>query len=189
MKRAVVLWTGGKDCCLALHCARDSGWDIVGLVTFVPDGDAEFHAHPLPEMAAQAQALGLPWQKMTVRAPYREGYVAALRQLRAQGVDAVATGDIDRVEGHPNWIAECAVGTGLQVLLPLWHRPREALMGELLSRGIRARIQWLNRADLPREWLGQVIDASLLVKMQEHSARTGWDLCGENGEYHTMVVL
>lgn len=183
----MVLWTGGKDCCLALHRVREAGWEVVGLVTFVPEGEAEFHAHPLPEMAAQAQALGLPWQKVTVSAPFREGYQAALRQLRAHGADAVVTGDIDRVEGHPNWITECAVGTGLQVILPLWQEAREVLMEELLRRGIRARIQYLNRLDLPREWLGREIDPSLLAEMQDHSARQGWDLCGENGEYHTMV--
>ncbi len=36
--RAAVLWTGGKDSALALYEARLSGFTIVNLVTFIPEG-------------------------------------------------------------------------------------------------------------------------------------------------------
>ena len=49
--RAIVLWTGGKDCNLALYEAREAGLEIVALLTFVPP-QVEFRAHPVSVMAA-----------------------------------------------------------------------------------------------------------------------------------------
>ncbi len=49
MKNAVVLWTGGKDSCLALHLSKYK-YHIKALATFVPAGEGEFRAHPQSEM-------------------------------------------------------------------------------------------------------------------------------------------
>jgi diphthamide synthase (EF-2-diphthine--ammonia ligase) len=45
-KKAMVSWTGGKDCALSLFMAKRSGFEISGLVTFIPAG-SNFRAHPL----------------------------------------------------------------------------------------------------------------------------------------------
>ena len=45
--KATVLWTGGKDSALALYEARLSGYTIVNLVTFIPDGTDFLAAPPL----------------------------------------------------------------------------------------------------------------------------------------------
>ena len=51
--RAIVLWTGGKDCNLALHEARLKGFEIVRLITFSID-EKEMKAHPTEIMKTQA---------------------------------------------------------------------------------------------------------------------------------------
>lgn len=42
----------------------------------------------------------------------------------------------------------------------------------------------MRNADLPPSFLGRVLDAGLVEEMQ----RRGIDVCGENGEYHTIVL-
>lgn len=59
MQNAVVLWTGRKDSCLALHLAQESNLNIVALVTFVPARNVEFVAHPQSRMREQAQGMGI----------------------------------------------------------------------------------------------------------------------------------
>lgn len=39
---------GGKDCALSLFMARQSGFEISGIATFIP-ADSVFKAHPLGE--------------------------------------------------------------------------------------------------------------------------------------------
>ena len=186
-----MLWTGGKDSCLAYYRAREAGYQVVALATFVPaSGEEQFKAHPQAEMRLQAEALGVPIHFLEVKPPYRQGYQDRLRELReALGLTAVITGDIDRVDGHPNWIADCCAEIGLEAVFPLWQEPRPALMAELLRRGLKVEISWLNHPALPRELRGRIIDSTLLTELTEICSKVGIDLCGENGEYHTMVRL
>jgi uncharacterized protein (TIGR00290 family) len=182
-----VLWTGGKDSCLALHRAYDRGIPIACLATFVPDNGREFHAHPRAEMKKQANAMNVDLHFIPVREPYRDSYVKGLTWLKDLGITAVITGDIDYVAGHPNWIEDCCKGLDLDVIRPLWQESRHALMEELLARGIEARITWVNHPGIPQSWKGRVIDADCVAELTQLSMHAGIDLCGENGEYHTMV--
>jgi uncharacterized protein (TIGR00290 family) len=177
------LWTGGKDCALALYETRTKA-DVVCLATFVPER-ASFKAHPLAAMKKQARALGLPHVRLRVRRPYRRGYREALERLRKRfGVETLVTGDIDRVDGKRNWIRECAEPIGLRVLTPLWGRSRRALLEKQRRLGFRSQISYVN-APLKRDWIGRVLDRAAVRELAEIE---GVDLCGENGEYHTMVT-
>jgi len=187
MKQAAVLWTGGKDSCLALHRAFDEGISIACLATFVSEDHREFQAHPTAETRRQANAMNLDLHFIPVREPYRDSYIRGLTWLKDLGITAVITGDIDHIEGHPNWIAECCSGLDLEVIRPLWQESRHALMEELITRGIQARITWINHPGIPRSWKGRVIDFDCLTELHRLSVNAGIDLCGENGEYHTIV--
>lgn len=190
MTTAAVLWTGGKDCCLALCRARDSGLAVRSLVTFVPVGPRDFKAHPIEEMQNQAGGLGLPLQMFAVSEPFREGYVQSLDRMRDEmGIDCVITGDIDFVGGYPNWIEECCRGRGITVVRPLWQNDRETLLWEIIDRHINSRITYITESALPTAWLGRRIDHTFVTDIRSVSEQTGIDLCGENGEYHTMVTV
>lgn len=189
MKNAVVLWTGGKDSCLALHLALEKKINILALVTFVPQGNREFRAHPQSEIKFQAGRMGLDVYFKEIKEPYKSSYINALKWIK-EDLDAsiVISGDIDLVGGLPNWIEECCDGLEIDVFQPLWQKSREWVMGELLAREIKAKITWLNHPLLPREWLNRIIDKKLLTEMKSVSSSIGFDLTGENGEYHTMVI-
>ena len=187
-RRVAILWTGGKDCSLALHRARLRGDQVVALVTFTPE-QPHFHAHSLELMALQARALDLPHELCTVTAPFAEGYRAAFATLRALcGVDTVVTGDIAEVGGQPNFVDDLAVQAGLQVWKPLWQAPRRALLLEGLAAGFHTVITAARRPWLDRSWVGRVLDHAAVAELEERHVQNGLDLCGENGEYHTMVV-
>jgi diphthine-ammonia ligase len=189
MKTAVVLWTGGKDSCLALHLASEENFKILALVTFVPEGNTEFQAHPQSKMLRQAERLGLKIHFVEIREPYRPSYVEALKWIKnSMGAATVVTGDIDLVQGQPNWIVDCCGGLGLEVHRPLWKKDRAWIMQELLSRKIQVRISYINHPAIPSTWLNRLIDEGLLKELQSLASSSGIDLAGENGEYHTMVV-
>jgi len=181
--RAAVLWTGGKDCALALQEVRKKV-DVVCLTTFVPE-KAIFKAHPLSLMNKQAAALGIRHSKYRVAPPYRKGYANALKRLRSRySIDVLVTGDIDQVAGQPNWIRSCAEPLGFKVLTPLWGRDRKALLERFWRAGFEAVISFVN-PPLGREFIGRKLDRECV---RELGRIPGVDLCGENGEYHTMIV-
>jgi diphthine-ammonia ligase len=184
---AAVLWTGGKDCSLALHEARAAGLDVRALVTFTPR-EPDFLAHPLPVLEAQARAAGLPHQRLVIDEPFRDGYERALRTLRDEGVAALVTGDIAEVAGHPNWVRECAEPLGLRVETPLWGRERPALLARLLELRFHVVVSCVDTRRLPAEWVGRTLDAAAVAELHALHTSHGVDPCGENGEYHSLVL-
>ncbi|WP_421212729.1 hypothetical protein [Aeromonas dhakensis] len=188
MSRVIVLWSGGKDAMQALCHAREAGHQVVALATFAPPSP-RFLAHPLSQVRRQAAALGLPHLLVTIEAPFDLGYERALIKLKEEWqLDGVVTGDIDSVAGAPNWIRERCRPLGLTVHTPLWQQPREALLADLLARGIVAHLSCVDTRFLPPEWVGRTLDAATLAELQQLAATLGFDACGEQGEYHTMVT-
>lgn len=188
MSRVIVLWSGGKDAMQALCHAREAGHQVVALATFAPPSP-RFLAHPLSQVRRQAAALGLPHLLVTIEAPFDLGYERALAKLKEEWqLDGVVTGDIDSVAGAPNWIRERCRPLGLTVHTPLWQQSRQALLADLLARGIVAHLSCVDTDVLTPEWVGRVLDKGALAELQQLAATLGFDACGEQGEYHTMVT-
>jgi uncharacterized protein (TIGR00290 family) len=184
---AAVLWTGGKDCSLALHEARAAGLQIRGLVTFTPR-EPKFLAHPLEVLLTQARALDLPHRCCVIEEPFREGYERALRRLRDEGLRVLVTGDIAEVAGHPNWVRELAEPLGLRVSTPLWGRPRAELLASLRAQRFRVVVSCVDTRRLPASWVGRELDDEAIAELHALQASQGVDACGENGEYHSLVL-
>ncbi|MBI5602785.1 MAG: diphthine--ammonia ligase [Deltaproteobacteria bacterium] len=186
--KAAVLWTGGKDSALALYEARLSGYAIRNLVTFIPDG-ADFLAHPISFMKMQAQALEIPHYIVNISEPFQENYEKAIFSIKeGLGVDTLVTGDIAQVDGYPNWIRECSLPSGMRVLTPLWGQDRLGLLNRLLSRGFRVVFSGVKKPWFTEEWLGREINNHSIEQLCALGSETGLDLCGEQGEYHTLVL-
>ncbi len=183
-----ILWSGGKDCSLAHHLAVASGMRVSYLVTFAPP-DAKFLAHPIPIMKLQAEALGVPHVIIETSEPYRESYIAGIERLRDEyGVRRLVTGDIDLVDGFPNWPSECAAGTGVEVVLPLWDRSRTGILRELIENRFKIVFSCVKSPWLGPEWLGREITPEVLEELEALNKTNGIDPCGENGEFHTMTL-
>ena len=188
MSRVILLWSGGKDAMQALCHAREAGHQVVALITFAPPAP-RFLAHPLSQVRRQAAALALPHRLVTIEAPFDLGYERALAALKEEWqLDGVVTGDIDSVGGAPNWIRERCRSLGLTVHTPLWQQPREALLADMLARGIVAHLSCVDTRVLATEWVGRRLDAATLAELQQLATTRGFDACGEQGEYHTMVT-
>lgn len=185
---AAVLWTGGKDSALALHEARLDGCRVRCLATFAPP-EPDFLAHPLPFMKLQAEALGLPHFLWQVREPFHESYEAGLRWLKETlGIDTIITGDIAEVGGNPNWIRERSRPVGMRVITPLWGRDRIDLLQRLLAMHFKVVFSCVKTRWLSAQWIGRELDDAAIVDLCSLREQNGLDVCGEEGEYHTLVL-
>ena len=108
---------------------------------------------------------------------------AALRRAKEQGAELVCFGDID-MENNRAWGEERCRNVGLEAVYPLWHHDRQENVREVLELGYRCLIKTLDRRVLPRHLLGRVMDRAMVEEM----TACGVDICGENGEFHTIAV-
>jgi diphthine-ammonia ligase len=186
-KQASVLWTGGKDSALALYEAQLMGYNVVNLVTFAPVGE-NFRAHPLDFMAHQAEALSISHSIIGTKEAFKKNYEDAICALKENdGIDILVTGDISEVDGHPNWIRECSEPSRMEVYTPLWHSDRTVLIKRLFSSGFKVIFSCVKRPWFTEDWVGSSLDNNTFGLLLKMSADTGFDICGENGEYHTLV--
>lgn len=184
----MMLWTGGKDSSLAFYRAKLSDIKVKGLVTFIPN-NSEFLAHPISFMKYQAQALGLPHYLLKIDEPFKENYENAILHLKERDrIDTLITGDIAEVDGLPNWIRERSEYSNVNVLTPLWGCDRFEVIDQFLSYKFKAIFSCVKKPYFTEEWLGMELDKDSFKRLRAISAETGLDICGERGEYHTLVV-
>ena len=159
------------------------------MATFVPTEKPEFLAHPVSFMKYQAEALGLPHLTLEITEPFKESYEKAIQLLKEKyGVTALITGDIAEVNGAPNWIRECSKFSGMDVLTPLWKWERIDIINRLISCKFKVIFSCVKKPWFTNDWVGMEINPDSLEKLRELSGKTGLDICGEQGEYHTMVL-
>ncbi|KAI9179232.1 hypothetical protein H9P43_005895 [Blastocladiella emersonii ATCC 22665] len=100
--------------------AADLPYELVTLVTFAPPSP-NFLSHPVPAIAAQADAMGLPHVLAEVRGPdYAASYAAAMARLH---VDILVTGDM--MDVCSGFMARAAMAAGVHLWCPLWNIDRE----------------------------------------------------------------
>ena len=179
-------WSGGKDSALAFHRAVRAGLRPVALLTMFKEDGERSRSHGLrPEiLVAQAEALGLPLvQGHATWDGYEATFIQKLAEVKALGAEAVVFGDID-LQPHREWEENVCAAAGLTPLLPLWLEPRRKLVDELLCAGFQASLVAVREGRLPMEFLGRRLSPALVDELEA----LGCDACGEEGEYHSVVV-
>lgn len=184
MKKAFCSWSGGKDSCLALKRALDSGYEITHLVTmFDETGErSRSHAVSLEVMQQQAASLGIALITPTASwADYEKVFVETLQDLKRQGCDYGIFGDID-LQPHRDWEEKVCAAAGIEAVLPLWSEKRLDLVDEFLNENYRSVVICVNEKFLDANFCGRVFDRSFIADLPETV-----DACGENGEFHTFA--
>ncbi|MFC0185573.1 hypothetical protein ACFFJX_25280 [Pseudarcicella hirudinis] len=67
--------------------------------------------------------------------------------------------------------------------LPLWKQSRKDLVLSMIDAGIKTMIVSCNDT-LGKDFLGKIINAETITALENK----GVDVCGENGEFHTVVL-
>lgn len=186
MKNILCSWSGGKDSCFAFMKAIGSGYQPIALLNVMNEDGQISRSHGIPReiLHAQAQLMKLPiymiessWEN------YEENFVNALKHLKLDyDIQAAVFGDID-LQFHRDWEEKVCEASGLKTVLPLWQQDRKALVLDMLNAGMETIIVSCNE-QLGEQFLGRMISEELLDELESLDV----DACGENGEYHTLVI-
>lgn len=185
-KPFVASWSGGKDSAMAYYRAVQSGMTPKRLLTMFQEDEEASKSHALPREVVQAQAdrLGVP---LMIRGAgwddYERKFIDAMDECRLQGITHGVFGDID-LEGHLEWVQKTCAKSSIVPIHPLWQEPRRSILEELLEVGFEAVIVVVNTAMMPGHYIGRTFTKELMDELEG----LGIDSCGENGEFHTIVV-
>lgn len=178
-------WSGGKDSCLSLYQSLKK-FQVVCLITAMVETGEASRSHGLNHavLRAQADSLNIPllifntsWDE------YEKNYHNILTHLKNKHqLNGGVFGDID-IEDHKKWCVTLCQQHEMNAYHPLWLRERESILSEFLELGFKAKIIAVNEKKLHRDFLGRDLNQELIDDFREK----GIDICGENGEYHTVV--
>lgn len=185
-KYAGCSWSGGKDSCYALMQAVAQGYQPRLLVNMMNENGKISRSHGLPAsiLQQQAAAMHLPLIALpTTWQAYEQNFIAALEQAHLEfDINTMVFGDID-LQAHRDWEEMVCKKAGVEALLPLWQQNRRALVQQMLDAGIRAMVVSCNTV-MGASFLGEYLSPPLIDRLEA----IGVDACGENGEFHTVVV-
>ena len=189
--KLAVLFSGGKDSCLALHKVLKEGHDVRYLLNvFSKNADSfMFHRQDRDLLYTQVGRLGID-----------------MISVESEGVEEKELEDLKRlIEGVGNDVEGIVVGgiassyqgkrvkkicddLGLEFVAPLWDYEPKKLWAELLSEGFEVAIIKIACDGIGDRWIGRVIDEEALSELEKLSERYEFRLDFEGGEAETCVL-
>ena len=183
-------WSGGKDCCLALHRAVVSGLDVCYLANTVTKNGKRSCSHGISAavIKKQAEALGIPiFQQPTLGDNYEAQFIKMLKAFQKEGIEGGVFGDID-FNAHREWIERVCREGGMTPYLPLWEEDQKKLVEEFIDAGFVAVVVAAKAEFFGDEVLGLKIDRDFIKYLDKLSKIKAITPCGEAGEFHSLVI-
>jgi diphthine-ammonia ligase len=186
--RLACSWSGGKDSCFALIRRLRSTplAELAVVVNMMNENGKISRSHGLPASLLNEQAANLNVPLIatpTSWGDYEKNFITTLERVKHEfGVTHMVFGDID-LQPHRDWEEKVCASAGVVPLLPLWQEERKALVTEMLAEGIECTIVSCNDT-MGERFLGLQLDRNIVDELEQ----MGIDVCGENGEFHTVVT-
>jgi uncharacterized protein (TIGR00290 family) len=190
MVRVVVSWSGGKDSCLACYKAILNGFKVSCLLNIISKENMVMsHGVNSNLIIAQSEAIGIPIiQREATWETYEKIFKDTLIELKkSMHIEAAVFGDID-IQEHLNWVNRVCKEVELTPIEPLWHLNRGDILTDFINAGFEAILVNVKADIFGKEWLGRKINRGIIKDFKKLQKSHNFDICGEFGEYHTLVV-
>lgn len=190
--KAVIHWSGGKECCLALQKALSQGHEVKYLLSYMYTDPYIFHSFKVMEL--QSKTLATPLVKIKIKKAYEDILAVLTRLRREEGIESVVVGDIKGAgcaQIHQTYYDTMCEQLGMKLIMPNENPSKDTynVLEEEINAGIRPIMNCINLDFINKEWLGRELDKNSIKELKELSDKRGIDVCSEDGQgYHTMVV-
>lgn len=190
-KKAAVLFSGGKDSCLALYKAIKMGYDLKYLLSVIPKSydSYMYHKPDLKLLKTQAKMLGI---KLIIKRSNKQkekelaDLVHLINKVKDK-IDYLIIGGIaSSYQGKR--IKKTAEETGLKIISPLLNYSAEKLWKELFKHNFKVVIMKIACEGIPKEFLGRIIDEEMLKNLKKLSNKYKFDMSFEGGDAETAVL-
>ena len=176
-----VLFSGGKDSCLAVQMAKN----VTCLITLVSENPESFmfHTPNITLTKSQAEAAELPLVSVVTKGE-KEKELADLEKAIAlakekHGIEGVVTGTIASVY-QATRIQKICDSLGLWCFNPLWQKIQMEVLEE--TKNFNVLITGVFAEPFGKEWLGRKIDQETVQALETLADQYKINPSGEGGE-------
>ncbi len=181
----ICLFSGGKDCGLALALACQSG-NPVSLIHCMDSDVSSNHHQKIDVIEKQAFAMGIPlsiiWCDMRAK-QYIYYLTKELKRFEIDAVKSLVTGTIYDIHAYKIYTTMCS-NASMTLRCPLWGYSDKEILSALAANSIKAMITTINDSRISSSWLGKIYDTSAYDAFQ----KLGIHPFGEYDEFHTTLI-
>ncbi|MEM3403234.1 MAG: diphthine--ammonia ligase [Nitrososphaeria archaeon] len=187
-----VLFSGGKDSCLALQRARQYH-DVVCLISLISLNKESymFHVPNIEITELQANAIGLPLIQKRTKGEKEEELLdlkEAIEHAKVKYyIKGVVTGAIRSVY-QASRIQRVCNELGLWCFNPLWLNDEIEVLQEVVEKGFKVLISGVFAYPLERKHLGLIMDKDIITELSLLHKKYNLNPAGEGGELETTVL-
>jgi len=190
MKKAAILFSGGKDSCLALHNSINK-YDIKYLLAVIPENFDSFMFHKpyLNLLNKQAEMLNLDLITQKSKGE-KEKELNDLKKLIIKvkdNVEVIISGGIAS-SYQSNRIKKICDELGLEFYAPLWNYKNEMVWDELFDNRFKVILTKVSCDGLGKEWVGLEINKKNFEELKRLSKKYNFRIDFEGGEAESAVL-
>ncbi len=190
--RLGILFSGGKDSCLAIHRAGELH-HVACLITIVSRNPESymFHTPNIHLAELQAEAMEIPIVKVETAGVKEEELEDLRRAIRIgmerYGIEGIATGTLASTYQSTR-IQRICDELALWCFNPLWMRRPLDILNELVSLGYEVIISGVFAYPFTEDYLGKRLDEEMIRRLVELERIHAVNPSGEGGEIETTVL-
>jgi len=145
-----------------------------------------FHGIEAGLLSLQAELIGIPLIQKEMSDDmenYEMEFKTAASDLKTKGIEGMVFGDV-YLDEHKDWVERVCKDLEIAPVEPLWKVPPRKLLEEFIELGFKAIVVSCKADLFDKGFVGRYLDRELLQELEMRKICP----CGENGEFHTLVI-
>lgn len=189
--KSAILFSGGKDSCLALHYALKES-EVVCLISIISENKESymFHTPNINLAEKQAEAIGIPIEIYTTKGEKElelEDLENAIKHAKEKyKIDAIYTGALASVY-QASRIQKICDNLNLKCMNPLWQKDQLDELNELIKLNFDIIIIGAFAEGFDNV-VGKKIDSTFVKEMSRLKDKYKTNPAGEGGEFESFVL-
>ena len=188
-----VLFSGGKDSCLAAYIAKKQGYELSCLISVVSENleSFMFHTPSISKVEKQSEVMGLPLivqkTKGKKEVELKDLEKAIKEGIEKYGIEGVVTGAVASVY-QASRVQRICNKLGIECFNPLWQKDQFELLGDLVKEEFEVIVVGVFAYPFDRKWLEKKIDKEFIEEMRKMWEKYKINPAGEGGEFESFVL-
>ena len=193
MKKAAVLFSGGKDSCYSAYLAKKKGYNLSCLISVFSKNKESymFHTPSIKKTKQQSKVMEIPLLIQKTKGKKEDelkDLEKAIKKAKAKyKIDTIVTGALHSVY-QASRIQKLCDKLDLKCFNPLWHKDEIKYLEELIKNKFQIIITAVAAYPLDQTWLGRKINKDFIKDVKFLKSKYKIHPAGEGGEFETFVL-
>ena len=188
-----VLFSGGKDSCMAAYLAKKQGHEIVCLITIYSKNPESymFHTPAIKKTKYQAEVMNLPLIVIKTDGKKEKELldleIAIKKAKKEYKIKGIVSGALAS-NYQKSRIEDVCKKLKLNSLAPLWNKDGFEYLDDIIKNKFKVIITAVSAYPLNASWLGREIDERFIGEIRNLYNKYKVHPAGEGGEFETFVL-